>query len=529
MRDIIEVAKELDIKEQDVISYGKSMAKLDIKICDKKGKLILVTAVNPTPAGEGKTTISIGLADAMRLMGKSVCLALREPSLGPVFGMKGGATGGGQSRIIPSNNIDLHFTGDLHAITSANNLLSAMIDNHIYFGNELNIDRVVFNRCIDMNDRSLRDITYNIRGVERKEKFNITASSEIMAILCLAEDLTDLKRRLGNILVGFSGEKPIYARDLGAEEGMCVLLFDALKPNLVQTLEGTPAIVHGGPFANIAHGCNSVIATKTALAKADYVVTEAGFGADLGAEKFFDIKCRKAGLKPDTVVLVTTIRSMKYNAGVSIDNLNKSNAEAVVAGSVNLIKHIKNLKDEFGCNLLVVINRFDTDTDDELQTVKDIVSRFGVEICVADAFCEGGKGCYEVAEKVVKLCNEPNHFRLLYSDDLSIKEKCNIIATKIYGASGVLFSEKAEKELKTIISMGKQNLPIVIAKTQYSLSDDASLLGAPSGYTFKINSFELKSGAEFVVAIAGSMMLMPGLSRTPRALGMSVDENGYNL
>ena len=530
LKNIKEIANKLKFHEEDIIPYGKFIAKIACKPSKQKGKLVLVTAINPTPSGEGKTTVSIGLADAFNLKGESVCLALREPSLGPVFGMKGGATGGGLSRIEPSKSIDLHFTGDIHAITSANNLLCAMIDNHIYFGNELGFDKVTFNRCMDMNDRALRNIVCGSEGCRREEKFNITASSEIMAILCLAKDMEDLKRRLGNIVVGLTkSNQPIYAKQLKAEDAMCVLLFDAIKPNLVQTLIGTPAIVHGGPFANIAHGCNSIIATNTALGCASYVITEAGFGADLGAEKFFDVKCRKANLKPDAVVLVCTIKALKYNGGVEVKDLQAPNVDAVVKGSVNLIKHIKNIKEVYKLPLVVAINRFASDSEEEIEVVKNIVNKFDVDCEAVDVFGQGGQGALGLVDRVIKACDSKNEFTFAYQDEDDIVTKCTKVACKIYGASGVELTEEAKKDLEYIQGLGKAHYPVVIAKTQYSLSDAPKALGAPSDFKLKIRAFELRNGAEFIVAIAGDIMLMPGLSREPRATKMLCNQDDFNL
>ena len=530
-KSIVEIAKSIGIAEENVLPYGKYAAKIDGKPGEKKAKLILVTAINPTPAGEGKTTVSIGLADGLKAIGKSVCLALREPSLGPVFGMKGGATGGGYAQIVPMEEINLHFTGDIHAITSANNLLCAMIDNHIYQGNALDIDptRVIFKRCVDLNDRSLRHIVVGLggssNGSPREEGFTITAASEIMAILCLAEDLKDLKRRLGNILVGYNRSKePVYAKQLAAENAMAILLKEAIKPNLVQTLEGTPAFVHGGPFANIAHGCNSVIATRMALSHSDYTVTEAGFGADLGAEKFLDVKCRKAGLKPDAVVLVATIRALKMHGGVKKADLNEENVSALESGLNNLYKHIENLKIVYKLPVVVAINKFSSDTENEVKAVISGAGQRGVEAILTEEWAKGSRGTTELAKKVVELCERDNDFSLSYEDGEPLKEKFIAVATKIYGAKGVVFSSAAEKELKKLEEMGYGKLPVVIAKTQYSLSDDATKLGRPENFDINISEVVLRSGAEFVVGIAGNMMLMPGLGKTPAAVGMTIDD-----
>ncbi len=529
--NIYSIANRLGIDESDLLPYGKFMAKIEGKPQAPKSKLILVTAINPTPAGEGKTTVSIGLADGLKRIGKNVCLALREPSLGPVFGVKGGATGGGYAQIVPMEEINLHFTGDLHAITSANNLLSAMIDNHIYQGNELDIDptRVIFKRCVDLNDRSLRHIVAGLGGATngspREDGFTITAASEIMAILCLSEDLKDLKRRLGNILVGYNRSKqPVYAKDLKAENAMAILLKEAIKPNLVQTLEGTPAIVHGGPFANIAHGCNSVIATRMAMGLSDYTVTEAGFGADLGAEKFLDVKCRKAGLKPDLVVLVATIRALKMHGGVKKADLGVENVEALEKGLGNLYKHIENVRNVYKLPVVVAINRFTSDTKNEIETLKKGVESYGVEAILTEEWAKGSLGTTELAEKVVELCEKENDFTFSYGDDMKLKDKFIAVATKIYGAKSVTFSSSAEKELKKLEEMGYGKLPVVIAKTQYSLSDDQTKLGRPENFEVTITEVVLRSGAEFVVGIAGNMMLMPGLGKTPAAVGMTIDD-----
>lgn len=530
-KSIIEIANSIGIAEENVLPYGKYVAKIDEKPGEKKAKLILVTAINPTPAGEGKTTVSIGLADGLKAIGKRVCLALREPSLGPVFGMKGGATGGGYAQIVPMEEINLHFTGDIHAITSANNLLCSMIDNHIYQGNALDIDptRVIFKRCVDLNDRSLRHIVIGLggssNGSPREDGFTITAASEIMAILCLAEDLKDLKRRLGNILVGYNRSKePVYAKQLAAENAMAILLKEAIKPNLVQTLEGTPAFVHGGPFANIAHGCNSVIATRMALSHSDYTVTEAGFGADLGAEKFLDVKCRKAKLQPDAVVLVATIRALKMHGGVKKADLNEENVFALEIGLNNLYKHIDNLKNVYKLPVVVAINKFSSDTENEIKAVISGVRRRGVEAILTEEWAKGSCGTTELAEKVVELCKSDNDFSFSYEDDEPLKEKFIAVATKIYGAKGAVFSSAAERELKKLEDMGLGKLPVVIAKTQYSLSDDATKLGLPENFDINISEVVLRSGAEFVVGIAGNMMLMPGLGKTPAAVGMTIDD-----
>lgn len=529
--NIFNIAKKLGVDENDVLPYGKYIAKIEGKPKKAKSKLILVTAINPTPAGEGKTTVSIGLADGLKRIGKNVCLALREPSLGPVFGVKGGATGGGYAQIVPMEEINLHFTGDLHAITSANNLLCAMIDNHIFQGNELDIDptRIIFKRCVDLNDRALRKIVIGLggatNGTPREDGFTITAACEIMAILCLAEDLKDLKHRLGNILIGYNRSKqPVYAKDLKAENAMAILLKEAIKPNLVQTLEGTPAIVHGGPFANIAHGCNSVIATRMAMGLCDYTVTEAGFGADLGAQKFLDVKCRKAKLKPDLVVLVATIRALKMHGGVKKTELNEENVEALEKGLGNLYKHIENVKNVYKLPVVVAINKFTSDTEKEVETLKKGVESYGVEAILTEEWAKGSDGTIELANKVVELCNNDNDFTFSYEDDMPLKEKFIAVATKIYGANGVSFSTSAEKEIKKLEEMGYGDLPVVIAKTQYSLSDDQTKLGRPDNFEITISEVVLRSGAEFVVGIAGNMMLMPGLSKAPAAVGMTIDD-----
>ncbi len=530
---IAEIAAKLNVPEEKLSFYGKYKAKLEDIDQEAKAKLILVTAINPTPAGEGKTTVSIGLADGIALEGKKVCLALREPSLGPVFGVKGGAAGGGWSQVIPMEEINLHFTGDLHAITSANNLLSAMIDNHIHQGNELKIDptRIIFKRCVDLNDRALRELVVGLggkaNGKPREDGFTITAASEIMAILCLASDLADLKKRCGNITVALneSGD-PVYARDLKAEDAMAILLKEAIKPNLVQTLAKTPAIVHGGPFANIAHGCNSVRATKYAMALSDYTVTEAGFGADLGAEKFLDVKCRIAGLKPSCVVIVATVRALKMHGGMDKKELANENLEALDAGLANLEKHIENITGVYGLPAVVAINRFTSDTEAELALVKARAEKKGVEAVVCNVWGEGGKGATELAKTVLVACETESEFRFCYESEAGIAEKIETVATRIYGADKVNFSAKAKREIARIEKLGFGHLPVVIAKTQYSLSDDMKKLGAPKNFAIDVDEIVLKSGAGFVVAIAGNMMLMPGLPKVPAAVNMTIDENG---
>lgn len=537
MLPIGKIAEKVGIKEDELEYYGKYKAKIGDecykRLKDKKdGKLILVTAINPTPAGEGKTTTTIALGQAMGKLGINSVIALREPSLGPVFGIKGGAAGGGYSQVVPMEDINLHFTGDFHAITAANNLLCAAIDNHIYQGNALNIDpkRIVMKRVLDMNDRVLRNIIVGLGartdGVVREDGFQITVASEVMAILCLAENLADLKEMLGNILIGYTYDaKPVYCRDLKVNGAMTVLLKDAIKPNLVQTLENTPCIIHGGPFANIAHGCNSLKATKLALKLCDYTITEAGFGADLGAEKFFDIKCRKGGLKPSAVVLVATARALKYNGGVKKEDTSKENVEALKKGLVNLEAHIDNLK-KFGVNIVIAINHFYTDTDAEIQAIEDVCNEKGVEFALSKGFAEGGDGAVELAQKVVEAANKPSEFKLLYDDELSIKEKISIIAKEIYGAKDVAYEPAAEREIKNITDMSKGNLPICMAKTQYSLSDDQTLLGRPTGFTLSVREIKLSAGAGFVVAINGKIMTMPGLPKVPSAEFIDIDENG---
>lgn len=490
-----------------------------------------MTAINPTPLGEGKTTMAIGLADGMNKIGKNAILALREPSLGPVFGIKGGATGGGHSQIAPMEDINLHFTGDIHAITAANNLLSAIIDNHIYFGNELGIERVVWKRCLDLNDRQLRKVNTGLSGekniVPREDGFDISVASEIMAILCLATDIKDLKRRIGNIVVGYNKEnKPITAKDLKADGALTVLLKDAIKPNLVQSLEKTPAIVHGGPFANIAHGCNSIIATKMALKLADYVVTEAGFGADLGAEKFLDIKCRKAELNPDVVVCVATMKALKYHGGVAKEDVQKENIDALDKGMKNLFKHIDNLQNVYGLNVIVAINKYTYDTEKEINYLKEKLQEKGIELSLVESWEKGGEGATDLAEKVVKLAEKKHNFKYAYELNETIKNKIKDVAKKVYGAEDVEFSEEAEKEIETIEKLGYGNMPVCIAKTQYSLSDDQKNLECNEPFKIHIREIHLRAGAEFVVAIAGKIMTMPGLPRVPAAEKIDLDEDG---
>lgn len=533
---IEKIAKKLNIKEEDIECYGKYKAKISNsvyeKLKDKKdGKLILVTAINPTPLGEGKTTVSIAIADGLSKIGKKSILALREPSLGPVFGIKGGATGGGHVQVAPMEDINLHFTGDIHAITSANNLLSSMIDNHIYFGNELDIQEVTWKRCVDLNDRQLRKVQTGLSGekniVPREDGFDITVASEIMAILCLAENLKDLKHKLGNIIVGYNSQKqPVYAKDLKAEGAMTVLLKDAIKPNLVQTLEHTPAIIHGGPFANIAHGCNSVIATKMAIKLADYTITEAGFGADLGAEKFLDIKCRKAQIKPDAVVIVATIKALKYHGGVEKEKIQEENFEGLQNGMKNLYKHIENLKNKFGLNVIVAINKYNTDISKEIEYVQADLAKKGIESSVVEGWAKGGNGAIDIAKKIVKLANVQENFKYIYENEDDIKTKIQKVAKEIYGATEVEFSEKAIEEIERIEKLGFVELPVCIAKTQYSLSDDAKNLECKEPFKITIRDINLKAGAGFVVAIAGKIMTMPGLPRVPAAESIDIDENG---
>ena len=533
---IVDVAEKLGIEEDDIEQYGKYKAKISNEVYNKRknkknGKLILVTAISPTPLGEGKTTMSIAIADGLRQIGENSVLALREPSLGPVFGIKGGATGGGKVQIAPMEDINLHFTGDIHAMTAANNLLSSLIDNHIYFGNELGFEKVVWKRCMDLNDRQLREVETGLSGekiiVPRQDKFDITVASEIMAIVCLAENLQDLKERLGNILVGYNKKgEPIYAKDLKAEGAMTVLLKDAIKPNLVQTLEHTPAIVHGGPFANIAHGCNSVIATKMALKLGDYVITEAGFGADLGAEKFLDIKCRKAELKLDAVVLVATIKAIKYHGGVEKEKIQEENMEGLEKGIDNLYRHIDNLKNKFGLNVIVALNRYTQDTQKEIDFIEEKLSEKEVGLSLVEGWAKGGKGAIDIAEKLVNLVEQKENFQYMYELEDSIQEKIEKVATKIYGAKGVCYSEEALQEIKKIETLGYGNLPICIAKTQYSFSDDAKNLECNNDYKITVRNVELKSGAGFIVVLAGKIMTMPGLPKLPAAENIDIDENG---
>lgn len=538
MEPITEVAKRLDIREDELELYGKYKAKFSDELLERlkdepDGKLVLVTAINPTPAGEGKTTTSVGLGQAFGKLGKKAVIALREPSLGPCFGIKGGAAGGGYAQVVPMEDLNLHFTGDFHAITSANNLLAALLDNHIQQGNELGIDprQIIWKRCLDMNDRVLRNVVVGLGskmdGMVREDHFVITVASEIMAVLCLADDMEDLKRRLGNIIVAYNFEgKPVTADDLHATGSMAALLKDALKPNLIQTLEHTPAIVHGGPFANIAHGCNSVRATKAALKLADIVVTEAGFGADLGAEKFLDIKCRKAGLKPDAVVLVATVRALKYNGGVPKENLSDENLEALKKGIVNLEKHIENVQ-KYHVPVVVTLNSFVSDTEAEVAYIENFCKERGCEFALSEVWEKGGEGGIALANKVLEtLENKESHFAPIYEDSLSLEEKIETIAKEIYGADGVTYSPAAKKELKRITDMGMGHFPVCMAKTQYSLSDDPKKLGRPSGFTMNVREVYVSAGAEFVVAVNGSIMTMPGLPKKPAAFGIDVDANG---
>ncbi len=536
LRLIKDVASDIDINEDELEFYGKYKAKLSDELSErvsknKDGKLVLVTAINPTPAGEGKTTTSAGLGQAMAKIGKKAIIALREPSLGPVFGIKGGAAGGGYSQVLPMEDINLHFTGDMHAITSANNLLCAMLDNHMQQGNVLGIDprRILFKRCLDMNDRALRNVVIGlggkVNGVPREDGFIITVASEVMAILCLANDISDLKKRLGNILVAYTYDgNPVFCKDIKADGAMTALLKDALKPNLVQTLEGTPAIMHGGPFANIAHGCNSVRATKLALKLGDYCITEAGFGSDLGAEKFLDIKCRYAGIAPSCIVIVATCRALKYNGGVPKAEVSEPNLEALKNGIVNLGVHIDNMN-KYGVPVVVAINRFYTDSEEELKYIEDYCHQRGAEFALSDVFCEGGNGGVDLAKKVVEACEKPSDFKLLYDNNLTIKEKMNRIATEIYGADKVNYTPQAEKALKDVVALGGDKLPVCVAKTQYSLSDNPALLGAPKGFDITVRDVRISNGAGFVVVYTGNIMTMPGLPKVPAANNIDVDEN----
>ena len=539
MLPIKEIADKLGLTEDEYDLYGKYKAKIDDsflnRMADREdGKLILVTAINPTPAGEGKTTTSVGLGMAMEKIGKKAIIALREPSLGPVFGVKGGAAGGGYAQVVPMEDINLHFTGDFHAITAANNLLCAMIDNHLQQGNELGIDprRILFTRVTDTNDRALRNIIVGmggkVNGVVREDHFMITVASEVMAILCLAENIQDLKERFGKIHVAYTYDgRPVFARDVKAHGAMAALMKDAIKPNLVQTLEHTPALIHGGPFANIAHGCNSVRATKLALKLADYTITEAGFGADLGAEKFLDIKCRKAGLTPSAVVIVATIRSLKYNGGIAKDKLTEENLDALKAGAVNLEAHIENIA-KYGLPVVVALNRFGSDTDAEIEYVMDLCHKLGAEIALSEVFMKGGDGAIDLAQKVVAACEKPSEFKLLYPDDMSIEDKIRTIAREIYGADGVIFEAGAKKALADILAIDPEyaRLPVCMAKTQYSLSDDQTKLGRPKNFNITVREIKLSAGAGFIVALTGAIMTMPGLGKSPAAYRIDIDAEG---
>lgn len=537
-KQITEIAEAAGIDEKYLEQYGKYKAKVDYSLLrDKKdepdGKLILVTAITPTPAGEGKTTTSVGLADGLRKIGKNAIAALREPSLGPVFGIKGGAAGGGHAQVVPMEDINLHFTGDFHAIGAANNLLAAMLDNHIQQGNDLSIDpkQITWKRAVDMNDRQLRHIVDGLggrmQGVPREDGFDITVASEVMAVLCLASDISDLKERLARIIVAYTYDgKPVTAKDLRAEGAMAALLKDALKPNLVQTIEGTPAFIHGGPFANIAHGCNSVTATKMAMKLADYTVTEAGFAADLGAEKFFDIKCRIAGLKPDAVVIVATVRALKYHGGVAKNDLNEENLDALTKGLPNLLQHVSNIKDVFGLPCVVAINAFPTDTEEELTLVEEKCRQMGVNVVLSEVWAKGGEGGAALAEEVVRLCQIPGDFRQSYDLSLSIEEKLNAICKSVYHADGAVLTDNAKKQAKKLEDLGFGNLPICVAKTQYSFSDDPSKLGAPSGFTVTVRNLKVSAGAGFIVALTGDIMTMPGLPKVPAAEKIDVDSDG---
>ena len=541
-RPITEIAAKAGIDDKYLEQYGKYKAKIDYNLLKEvpgeNGKLILVTAINPTPAGEGKTTTSVGLADGMSKIGKKAMVALREPSLGPVFGVKGGAAGGGYAQVVPMEDINLHFTGDFHAIGAANNLLAAMIDNHIFQGNALNIDprKITWRRCVDMNDRQLRNVVDGLggktNGMPREDGYDITVASEIMAVLCLASDITDLNKRLARIIIGYrygkvADQKTVTAGDLHAEGAMAALLKDALKPNLVQTLEGTPAIVHGGPFANIAHGCNSVTATKMCLKLADYTITEAGFGADLGAEKFLDIKCRMAGLKPNAVVIVATVRALKYNGGVPKADLNNENLEALEEGLPNLLKHVSNITNVYKLPCVVAINAFPTDTEAELKLVEEKCKELGVNVVLSEVWAKGGEGGVKLAEEVVRLCEQPNDFTYSYElEGTTIEEKLNAIVTKIYGGKKVVLTANAQKQAKELTALGFANCPICVAKTQYSLTDDQTKLGAPTDFEVTVRNLKVSAGAGFIVALTGEIMTMPGLPKVPAAEKIDVDENG---
>ena len=532
---IEKVANKIGIEDDEIELYGKYKAKISNnvyeKLKDKKdGKLILVTAISPTPLGEGKTTISIAVADGLQKIGKKSMLALREPSLGPVFGIKGGATGGGRVQVAPMEDINLHFTGDIHAITAANKLLASLIDNHIDFGNELGFDKVVWKRCVDLNDRQLREVETGLSGetkiVPRHDGFDITVASEIMAILCLATDLKDLKEKLSNIIIGYTKEgQPIFAKQLNAQGAMTVLLKDAIKPNLVQTLEHTPAIIHGGPFANIAHGCNSIIATKMALKLSDYVITEAGFGADLGAEKFLDIKCRKSGLKPDAVVLVATVKAIKYHGGVEKEKIQEENIQGIEKGIDNLYRHIENLKEKFGLNVIVALNKYVQDTEKEIEFLKSKLEEKGVELSLVEGWSKGGEGATDIANKLVQLVEQPEEFKYMYEEEDSIQEKIFKVANKIYGAKDIEYSKEAKNEIDKIEKLGYGKLPVCIAKTQYSFSDDPKNLESKEEHTLHVRDIQLKAGAGFVVVLAGKIMTMPGLPKVPAAENIDIDKN----
>ena len=535
LKNITEIAKEIDVPEDEIEVYGKYKAKISDKLYEKlkdkeNGKLILVTAMSPTPLGEGKTTISIAIADGLRKIGKKSILALREPSLGPVFGIKGGATGGGHAQVAPMEDINLHFTGDIHAITAANNLLSAMIDNHIYYGNQLGIEKVVWKRCLDLNDRQLRRVNTGLSGekniIPREDAFDITVASEVMAILCLATDIEDLKNRLGNIVIGYNQKNnPIFAKDLKAEGAMAVLLKDAIKPNLVQTLEHSPAIIHGGPFANIAHGCNSIIATKTAMKLADYAITEAGFGADLGAEKFLDIKCRQASIQPNVVICVATIKALKYHGGVSKEHILEENMEALEKGMSNLYKHVDNIRGKFGLNIIVAINKYNTDSEKEIEFVQNELEKRKIMSSVVESWAKGGEGAIDISNKIIEVAEKETEFEYMYSLKETIVEKINNVAMRIYGAKGVIYPEDVTKKIEKIEEMGYGNLPICIAKTQYSLSDDAKNLECDEPFEINVRDVELKAGAGFIVVLAGKIMTMPGLPKIPAAESIDIDEN----
>ncbi len=537
MKHILEIAKTAGVDNKYIEQYGNYKAKIDLSILDesdhKEGKLILVTAITPTPAGEGKTTTTIGLADGMRKIGKNAIVAMREPSLGPVFGIKGGAAGGGWAQVVPMEDINLHFTGDFHAIGAANNLLAAMLDNHIYQGNSLNIDprRITWKRCVDMNDRQLRFVTDGlggrVNGIPREDGYDITVASEIMAVLCLASSLKDLKERLSKIIVGYTyDEQPVTAGQLKAHGAMAALLKDALKPNLVQTLEGTPAFVHGGPFANIAHGCNSVLATKMAMKLGDYAITEAGFGADLGAEKFLDIKCRYANLKPSAVVMVATIRALKMHGGVAKTDLATEHTDALVKGIPNLLRHVSNIKDVYKLPVVVAVNKFPTDTDNEVNLIIEKCKELGVNVVLSDVWAKGGDGGTELAEEVVKLCEEGNNFSYSYELDMPLEKKIEAVVKRVYGGDGIVIDKKAQKQIDTLMALGYGNLPVCIAKTQYSFSDDPTKLGAPEGFTVTVRNVKISAGAGFVVVLTGEIMTMPGLPKVPAAEKVDVDDRG---